>query len=221
MTPRQTRIFVLPAIANEHFAENVVGKIIRPLLAEFPSISAFWFSRYGEDRNASAGDCDIAQIPPQFEDGGNFRSIRFRFWVEDDVLQPIDDRISALTIQHGFAISDVRPYNDVADLAWDRFLEGQITPQREIQRRDAMRAFLHSSAILFLEMLEGPDIDGNCRLTRSASGHNPHGSTFESIHHLFCNMTNVTTTVYVPSLEPFTRMYPQQGVGMVEKRVRF
>jgi len=204
-----------------HMAQNVAGRVLRPLLVEFPSISAYWFTRYGEDRAGSSGDCDITKIPANFENNGIFRSIRFRFWVSDDILQPIDDRLLQLVTQNGFAISDVRPYDDIGDLANDRFLEGQLTQARQSTRRDLMKSFLHGASGLFIDMLEGPNADGNFLLAKNNNGQNPHGSTFESIHHLFCNLTDVTTTVFVPSLQPFTRMYQQQGIAMEEKRIRF
>lgn len=53
-----------------------------------------------------------------------------------------------------------------------------------------MDATLH----LMLDALIEDD-QGQWQLETNTNAQNPHGSLFESIHHLFCNTTNVPTTI--------------------------
>ena len=51
---------------------------------------------------------------------------------------------------------------------------------------------------LVIDALVGPDGQGRYRLeTNDVQSQNPRGSTFQSLLHLFCNITNVPTDVYV------------------------
>jgi hypothetical protein len=50
---------------------------------------------------------------------------------------------------------------------------------------------------LVIDALVGPDHLGRYRLERNDCNGNPQGSTFETLLHLFCNITNVPTEVEV------------------------
>jgi len=71
---RQIRIFVLPEVDGNHWVEAVVGRVIKPVV-ERHKPEWTWFSRYGEDKKGSSGDCDISKIPAHFCKNGLYRSV--------------------------------------------------------------------------------------------------------------------------------------------------
>jgi hypothetical protein len=56
-------------------------------------------------------------------------------------------------------------------------------------------ALLHRTCLLIFHCLISPDENGKYKFEESESDQNPKGSIFESVHHLFCNTTDVPTTV--------------------------
>jgi hypothetical protein len=188
------------------WAETLIGRVIQPLTTEFTEqLQWFWFSRYvclietqGEDR----GDCDFNAIPDDFKQafpGTNHpghRSLRFRFEVEDDHQEAFEARLHELIAQHGYAISDLRDYGLFGDLGGDRFLgvENQ-QPGRDIQRARLVAHLFQDISQLVIDTLVGPDPANRFHIERNLQQQNPNGSTFESLHHLFCNITLVPVSV--------------------------
>ena len=85
-----------------------------------------------------------------------------------------------------------------------------------------MAEFLCATSRFVIDALDGPDAAGRfTQETNIETGHNPNRNTFESVHHLFCNITNVPTDVML--LEPVmgTRMYPESGIRVKPVRVKF
>lgn len=208
MTIRQTRIFT-----NQdeplHWAETMIGRVIKPLIIEFEdSLHSFWFSRYvcqigmnGEDR----GDCDFDSIPnnfkrafPGFAQPGH-RSIRFRFEIMDANQVDFEARLQELVIQHSYAISDVREFDQLADLGGNRFLGGENRILvKQTQRAQLVAHFLQSISALVMDSLEGPDPENRYYIEYNDElEQNPNGSTFESLHHLFCNISQVPVSILV------------------------
>ena len=208
MAIKQTRIF-----ANHdepiNWAETLIGRVVRPLVVEFKnSLHSFWFSRYvcqigvpGED----CGDCDFNVIPnnfkqtiPGFVQPGH-RSMRFRFEVADSNQVDFEIRLQQLVLQHSYAISDVRDFDKLADLGGNRFLGAENRlPANATQRAQLVTHFLQSISELFIDALVGPDPENRFRLEyNNELQQNPNGSTFESLHHLFCNMTQVPVSILV------------------------
>lgn len=205
MATRQTRIFVRSDDIQADWAETLLGRVFAPLISEFEtSLEWFWFSRYGAVTSDS-GDCDITQIgedykqPLQPGGEGFHRSLRFRFSVADRRQEEFERRGRELIDAHGYSISDFRPYDHVADTGTDRFLgtESRV-PGRSERRANLIINYLTSISKLILDALVGPDGQGRYQL-ESNDDHlqNPRGSTFQSLLHLFCNMTNCPTDVYV------------------------
>jgi len=52
-----------------------------------------------------------------------------------------------------------------------------------------------SVGVLFVDCLIGPDSEGRFRQEKNTHRDNPHGSIFETVHHLLCLTTNVFTEV--------------------------
>lgn len=205
MIIRQTRIFVPNTEPEEDWAETLLGRVLRPLTEEFASeLEWFWFSRYGSPINDSA-DCDIVSISPQFKrpdaaDGApGHRSLRFRYAVADDHRLAFEGRAHQLIAAHGYAVSDFRDYDWISDTAGDRFLgvENRHAGRRQ-QRACRVTQFYMATSRLVFDTLVGPDenLRFRCELNDDAA-QNPTGSSFQSLHHIFCNITKVPTEVYV------------------------
>jgi len=212
VTPLQTRIFVPFAALylNDHWVETVVGCVVAPLVHKH-GIERFWFSRYGEGANGSGGDTDLQKIPALFRhpQADFYRSVRFRLWLPATVDRTaFENELFDTVVKVSCAIADVRSYPDIDDLAWERFCGGDYTLSRRAERRDRMRDFLSSTARLFVHMLEGPNAQGEFRLEENkVRDTNPDSVTFQSIHHLFCNMTEVPLTVFVRNPVAGTHQY--------------
>lgn len=227
MTPLQTRIFVPFAnpYTNQLWVETLVGRVIAPLVKAH-KISHFWFSRYGEDKNGSQGDTDLTKIPVSFRhpQADFYRSVRFRLWLPNTVDQPTFEKdLFAHVGSASCAIADLRHYADLDDLACERFCGGTYSESRRAERRDLLRNFLSSTAHLFVQMLEGPNSAGEFHLEENKDkGNNPDGATFQSVHHLFCNMTDVPLTVFVRNPVLGTHIYPNdQSNSALAVKVRF
>jgi hypothetical protein len=206
MPIRQTRIFVRSEEPQSDWAETLVGRVFRPLTEEFEnSLEWFWFSRYGSEASES-GDCDISLIPDDYkrplqpEGGGFHRSMRFRFNVADQSgCAVFEQRALSLISEGGYRVSDFRAYDFVSDTGNNRFLGVENRQPGRAQQRAALTTkFYWVTSKLVIDALVGPDDSGRFRLeTNDDAGNNPRGSTFQSLLHLFCNITNVPTDVRV------------------------
>jgi hypothetical protein len=71
-------------------------------------------------------------------------------------------------------------------------------PGRAEQRAKLAIEFYHVTSKLVIDALVGPDQSGRFRLEANEDvTQNPRGSTFQSLLHLFCNITSVPIDVYV------------------------
>jgi hypothetical protein len=220
MANRQTRIFVPSMEPLEDWAETLIGKVLRPLTEEHTgALEWFWFSRYGSPADES-GDCDIALIPNEFKQPlapgqpGFHRSMRFRFRVADNTQGAFEQRAQTLINDNGYRISDFREYDFVSDTGNNRFLGTENRQPRRAEQRAALAVnYYHAISKLVIDALVGPSQTDRFRMeTNDDLLQNPRGSTFQSLLHLFCNMTSVPTDVYVfkkgDSATLGTFMYP-------------
>jgi hypothetical protein len=125
--------------------------------------------------------------------------MRFRLEVAEDRRTAFEERAAELIEQTGYRISDFRDYDPVADTGSNRFLGTENRqPGRAQQRAHLLISFYCNVSRLVMDALVGPDDAGRFRLeTNDDRLQNPRGSTFQSILHLFCNITNVPTDVLV------------------------
>ncbi len=230
MAIRQTRIFVpsLPPFDNFSWVETLIGSVIAPFV---PQTEWFWFSRYIAPKT-DGGDCNIELIPEEFgitqnpnENGTKlFKSLRFRYQVNDDQLENFESHLREAIVNHNCAISDFRDYSHLDDLGGDRFIGGERTEQRRLERANLMVKYLCDVSQIFIHCLQGPDESGRFQLESSNSDQNPHGSIFESVHHLFCNVTNVPLRILVSQNGFGTDWNPPimaEGVRVTAFPVRF
>ena len=222
MATRQTRIFVppIPLFNHNFWVETLVGCIVAPLIKNFPALEWFWFSRYVSNQTDS-GDCDINAIPSYFGTDrnflstvpdGRFRSLRFRYSVNEKELGTFENQAGELIKKYGCAISDFRDYDYVKELGGERFLAGEPAAPRQKERADLIVLNFHALSKLYIHTLSGPDQDGRYRTELSDSDQNPRQSIFESVHHFFCNITDVPTRVLVSGPSIGTDWYPPDTV---------
>lgn len=204
MPTRQTRVFVASNEPLNDWAETIIGRVIVPITRQFSGqLNWFWFSRYISPINDS-GDCDVSLIPAPFlqplSAGGQpqHRSVRFRFDIVAAGQPAFESQLQALILQHGYAVSDIRDYDFVGDTGGHRFLgDENRQPGRDVQRAHLVTNYYQSISALVVDALVGPDVQGRFRLETNSDQQNPHGSTFESLHHLFCNITQPPLTALV------------------------
>lgn len=196
MAVLQTRIFVRADEPTLDWAETLIGRVIRPLTDSFrDSLAWFWFSRYQSRRDV--GDCDYDEIPLDYV-GDAHRSLRFRFDIDDDHREAFAELGSRLIAEQSYWISDFRAYDALADTGSERFLGTEHRhADRAALRSTLVNNFYSATSRLVIDTLVGPDEHGRYRLEHSDSPHNPQGSTFQSLLHLFCNITSVPTEVEV------------------------
>ena len=150
-------------------------------------------------------DCDITQIPAEYKQplqpggGGFHRSMRFRFSVAGDREADFEQRGQELIETNGYRISDFQSYDHIADTGNNRFLGTENRqPGRAKQRAILVTHFFMAVSQLLIDALVGPNEQGRYQLESNDDQlQNPRGSTFQSLLHLFCNITSVPTDVYV------------------------
>jgi hypothetical protein len=189
---RQIRIFVLPEVDGNHWVETVVGRVIKPVV-ERHKPEWMWFSRYGEDKKGSSVDCDISKIPAHFCKNGLYRSVRFRACIDRGSQKEFEQETLERIHEAEFAVSGFIDYPYVDDLAHPRFLGEPRTPERKMCRAELMARYLDAGARLYFDALKGPDAGNFYELEPNEN----FGSSFEAMRHLFCNMTNAPTPVWV------------------------
>ena len=189
---RQIRIFVPPAADGNHWVETVVGRVIKPVV-ERHKPEWMWFSRYGEDKERSSVDCDISKIPTHFGKNGFYRSVRFRACIDRGSQKEFEQETLDRIREAEFAASGFIDYPYVDDLAHPRFLGEPRTPERKMCRAELMGRYLDAAARLYFDALKAPGAGNSYELEPNEN----FGSSFEGMRHLFCNMTNAPTPVFV------------------------
>lgn len=212
MAIRQTRIFVRHTETAD-WAETLIGRVFRQMIVEFQGpLRSFWFSRYvclignGEDRD----DCDFDVIPDEFKqafpgtpgtpgtDQPGHRSLRFRFEIEDASQAAFEAHLQELLHQYSYAISDIRDYDQITDTGGERLLAVENRqPGRDVQRARLVTQMYQVVSELVIDALVGPDPGNRFHIEHNDHRENPNGSTFESLHHLFCNITQVPVSILV------------------------
>jgi len=154
--------------SGDNWFENFVGNFVLPVL-DTGKIYQYWFSRY--------------------EDNGT-RHVRFRFTIDNyKSVQPL---VRELIKKYNLIdLKDEEKYNLVHDLGSQRF---RANKKQKNNRAQLIFNYLYSIAVLYVDCLR-EDKKGNFHLEKNKNYNNPHGSIFESLHHLFCNMTDVKTYV--------------------------
>jgi hypothetical protein len=221
---KQTRIFVPPTTPFDttSWAETLFGHIIRPTAENASGLNWFWFSRHDCPANVDSDDCNIAEIPSEFlvPVNNHYRSVRFRYSVDDEVVEAFETSCDNRITENGCWISDFRNYDVVADLGSNRHIGGDRSPERRQHRAELIAMFYYATCRLALDALVGADEFGRFFFEYNDSSEIPLNSSFETPHHIFCNITDV----------PLRLLVSRQGIGtdwspppnpIGEYRVRF
>lgn len=221
---RQTRIFVplIMPFDTTLWAETAIGGIISPILREELDLEWFWFSRYNCPAEVDSGDCDINQIPPEFmlPQNHHFRSVRFRYSIAEGTRQAFEDQCQFRIRGMGCCVSDFRDYDFLGDLGGARHIGGKRTEPRREHRAQLVAELYQSISRLVIDALVGPDPQGRYGVEQNDNPQNPLGSSFESLHHLFCNITDVPLRVLISQMGVGTDWSGLQNV-VQEVRVKF
>lgn len=154
------------------FFPTFVGSFVLPLLAT-QNITRYWFTQYGSAEN---------------------REIRFRY--ELDSFARLQRQFDGLVAQLGLTVNNSAPFDVVGDLSGIRFL-GINQRQKDYRARgEIIFDYLHATARLYIDTLSHCDGNGYWhREDNQDRGNNDKGDSFETYHHLLCNMTGVPTEV--------------------------
>ena len=223
MAIRQTRIFVKANEAQD-WAETVMGQVIAPMVDD---LEWFWFSRYVQkiaspgERQEDRDDCNFDRIPGAYKEPLNFaggmapghRSLRFRFAVDDTAQATFEASLQALITERGYSISHILDYDYVADLGSNRHSGDEHRGAGcRASRAKLVTQLYQSISKLVLDALVS-EANGRFHLEKNDDrGQNPHRSTFETLHHLFCNITAVPTFVLVGPLAVGTHWNPPEKI---------
>jgi len=221
---RQTRIFVPLTVPfdTKLWAETVIGGIIAPIVREELGLQWFWFSRYNCATEADSGDCDISQIPAEFmvPQNRHFRSVRFRYSIAEGSRQAFEDQCHSRIRDLGCCVSDFLNYDFLGDLGGDRHIGGERAEPRRKHRAQLVAEMYQAISRVVIDALVGPDPQGRYRVEQNDNPENPLGSSFESLHHLFCNITDVPLRVLISQMRVGTDWSGLQNV-VQEVRVKF
>jgi cytochrome P450 len=191
VTDREALIFVQPQGVD--WATTVLGELAAAIRAG--AFDWCWATKYGPPWGEDAAHHNVPESFKVVENGserGVFVKLRYR---SDD---PTSFETQVRQVAEGCGWHAVfADYDLVADLGTDRFLaqEQGGTPTRRRQRAERLVAFLHEALLLALDTLVK---DGNdWRFERSTHQENPTGTTFQSVVHLVCNLTDARTQAAV------------------------
>jgi hypothetical protein len=213
MAIRQARVFVPSCEPVDEpgvdWVATMIGRVFGPVTEEYAaSLPWFWFSWYAAPVGEDSKDCDITKVSNEYKHsfpGENklvHLSIRFRYNVDGSAQRAFEGRLKQVAGQYGYYVSDsdVLDYNQVEDTGGRRFLAAEklFEEGRAEKRAELVTLFYHATARLVIDCLVGPDDKRRFRMETNADlEQNPHGSTFESLHHLFCNITRVPLSILI------------------------
>lgn len=157
---------------TKNWFETFVGKFVKPLLAT-GLVKQYWFTRYGDQQR---------------------REIRLRLTTDNfPALQPtIATQVQTL----GFTdLNDEPNITVIGSFLNERVISPDSPNPSADNRGQLLLNINHAISALFVETLIGPDANGYFRQEMNTNINNPHGSIFETVHHLLCNTTEVVTEV--------------------------
>ena len=158
---------------HDNWFESFVGNFVLPLL-ETGLIDRYWFSRY-QDQTLG-------------------KHVRFRFSTKDYPL--LETKISILILKWALKdLGDEGEYTLVGDLGNNRFLGDNPRQTDKEQRANLVFDFLNAICRLFVDFLSNSDANGYWYLEKETKSGQNFQTAFESLHHLYCNITNCPALV--------------------------
>jgi hypothetical protein len=192
---------------RENWVEQILGTTVKPVYEQYPDdIRWMWVTRYVKpyDEEHPPGG---SPLPKTFRLGRYCRYIWFRVSVARDSRQEILSRALRLATDAG---CHTHPegwidFPIVADLGSNRFIRAQAVQHERARRAELVVRFVDATVKLMLDLLTKAE-DGSWHFEPSTHDQNPKGSVFESVHHLFCNATQVPTTVLLSEADSELRV---------------
>lgn len=165
--------------------DTFLGTVVLPAV-QTGKLERFWFSHYGAF--------------------GQGHHVKFRFSTDSiaDVQAVLDPLIAKFSFrlleEHGHTFP--HPFNIIDDLSHQNGGVLRLGNNQRVkdfrERGELLYSFLHSTALLVLHCLNATDQDGRWyREFNPDQGNHHYNDTLESIHHLFCNQSDVPTGVCV------------------------
>jgi hypothetical protein len=191
----------------DNWVEQVLGAVIRPLNDEHGGhIHWMWMTRYILPLNGLPGNVTshfaTEPIPESFliQEPNRYRYVLFRLSADDAQRQQIHNAALQLAKGAGFYSVPWVDYDVVGDLGNNRFIHDAASENERIERARLVANFIDATLRLMLHSLV--EEDGQWKLEpNSDTTQNPKGSFFQSVHHLFCNATNVPLSIRL-SIQP-------------------
>jgi hypothetical protein len=192
------RIFAPPEqpYGNENWVEQILGSIIRPIHDEFEThIHWMWVNRY--TASVEILDSQIKTlIPDHFLRDNWYRYVLFRLSIENPIQDTLHKRVMEHVQSTRCFASPWEDYDIVSHLGSNRYIETNAPEKHRVKRAQLIASFMDATLKLMLDTLVFRE--GQWRFEHNAdSQQNPYGSIFESVHHLFCNATEVPVDVLV------------------------
>jgi hypothetical protein len=195
--PQALHIYVpLEQPYGDNWVEQVLGEVVRPVYEQFKGeIEWMWITRYSGSYDHNTPPPYGDALPDRYRSNGYYRFVLFRANVSSTTNAAFQRQV----IEHAEqAVCFVEPgwvdYDIVKDLGSDRFIRADADQEERATRADLIAQFINATVKVMLDML-AVDESGRWMWEPSVHEQNPNGSVFESVHHLFCNATNVPTTV--------------------------
>lgn len=188
-----------PVHWRENWVEQILGEVIAPVWeVRRGSLDWVWVTRYVEPLEstllATTPPDETRGIPDDFVDSQRLtRRVIFR--AAGDNAAVVRKGLLGLSEKTGCHVR-ITLWDIVEDLGSDRFIQSNATIEQRMQRADLVGRFVDAGCQL---MFDAVTLDHNSQWTLERNTHqqNPTGSFFFSVHHLFCNLTNLQIPVQV------------------------
>jgi hypothetical protein len=188
-------IYCPPARLQNNWHKEIIGKVIKPI-AENYSIRWMWITRYLQPVVLTPH----LFVPNEYQfffqhapDIPHTAFTLFRLSVEDKSAQR---RAIELVQSAGYYTQGWVDYDVVADLGKDRFIRSDANETERIERAHQIAVFMSATSTLIVHSLKEENGEWYTE-ANSDKANNPDGSFFQSVHHLFCNATEVPLFVEV------------------------
>lgn len=200
-----------PAAMGANWVETLLGEVILQFWQPNQSkIDWIWVTRYVERiesvYQATTAHGETRTIPDEFINNGLTRRIIFRAVGEAGL---INKEVLALCDVSNLHVR-VTPWDIVEDLGSNRFIEQSATTEQRRKRAHLVGKFVSAAVELALNCLELND-NGEWSFEKNTHEQNPTGSMFFSIHHLFCNLTDLTIPVQIAARTHFSPGIPDDN----------
>jgi len=203
---------------SENWVQQILGELVKPLVSQFQdAIEWVWVTRYSGPYDANSPPLG-QPVPSNFLADNHYRYVILRIATPSPFPQTMKDTTTGLAERAGCLLlpQNWSPYDILNDLGTNRFIQQDGTTDERLRRAHLVARFVDAVVRLSLDsLIRQPD--GKWILEPNISNENPHGSLFESVHHLMCNHAGVPTSVmirYTPPQLQITTPWMDRHIGV-------